>query len=455
MARNRPRPTVRTRLTAAATGLMLLMLVVASIVIVTIQRTTMISAVDESLRQRVDNLQPVDPEATVLPTEGDAEDTFAQLLDRRGSVVGSSSNVVGAPAATTRRPPPPAGSLLTTEHLDRPDGHFRVYVRVLRRGGNGRYLVVGKNLDDVRENVRVLTVSLAVATPIIGLLLAALAWWVVGRTLRPVQAIRTEVEDIQGDQLHRRVPVPDTDDEIAELARTMNDMLGRLESATSRQQQLVDDASHELRTPLTRMITDVQVSLAHPDQEPSAETMQRLLVEATELQQLLHDLLYLARSPHTRTARDEVDLDDVAVSAAREVRARSAVDVDTTGVRAARVSGDGRAIARAVANLLDNAVRHAESRVAISTDALDGVCRVLVDDDGTGIAEADRQRVFERFTRLDEARDRTAGGAGLGLAIVSDIAARHNGSVEVTDAELGGARVILAFPADEDPPPTA
>ena len=106
-----------------------------------------------------------------------------------------------------------------------------------------------------------------------------------------------------------------------------------------------------------------------------------------------------------------------------------------------------------MSNLLDNAVRHARSRVAISTDMLDGVCRVVIDDDGTGIAAADRQRVFERFTRLDEARDRSAGGTGLGLAIVSDIAARHGGTVEVADATLGGARLILAFPAAEDPHP--
>ena len=299
-------PQYESRLAAAATGLMLLMLVAASIVIVTIQRTTMISGVDENLRQRADNLQPVDPEATVLPTEGDAEDSFAQLLDARGSVVGSSANVVGLPAAITLHSLPPGGSQLTSVHLDRPDGHFRVYIRALHRRGTGRYLMVGKNLDDVRDNVRVLVVSLAVATPIIGLLLAALAWWVVGRTLRPVQAIRSEVEDIRGDQLHRRVPVPNTDDEIAEL-RTHDERharpprVGDVATAAVRGRHV-----RELRTPLTRMITDVEVSLAHPDQEPSAETMQRLLGEATELQQLLNDLLYLARSSHSGLARAAV-----------------------------------------------------------------------------------------------------------------------------------------------------
>ena len=446
----RPRPTIRTRLTIAATAIMLLMLAVASVAILTIQRRALTAGVDEALRQRADNLQPIDPGATVLPGEGDPQDSFAQLLDSRGSVTAASANVRGAPPAAHPKPQG-AGSHYATPRLNRPDGRYRVYIRRISTPDGTRFLVVGKNLDDVTESVRILLITLAGVSPILGLLLGALAWWLTGRTLRPVEAIRREVQGIRGGELHRRVPVPDRDDEIAELARTMNSMLERVEAASLRQQQFVDDASHELRTPLTRMVTDLEVSIAHPEQEPPAATMQRLLEETTGLQQLLLDLLYLARSSHDLLRVEEVDLDDIALSCARDVRHRTDMAVDTSGVAAARVRGDGRALTRAVSNLLENAARHARSRVAISTATVNGTCHVVIDDDGTGIAAADRHRVFERFTRLDDARSRNDGGAGLGLAIVQDIAARHGGVVTVDDAPLGGARFTFAIPTAEPP----
>jgi signal transduction histidine kinase len=230
----------------------------------------------------------------------------------------------------------------------------------------------------------------------------------------------------------------------------MNSMLGRVESASARQQQFVDDASHELRTPLTRMVTDLDLAIAHPDDEPALTTLRRLHEHATDLRQLLHDLLYVARISQDRVAaHNEVDLDDIAIRAARELRARSMLTVDTTGVAAARVLGDGRELDRAIRNLLDNAGRHARTLVAISTSTGDGFCHVVIDDDGTGVPRADRDRIFERFTRLDEARSRTDGGAGLGLAIVSDIATRHRGQVTVDDAPTGGARFILAIPTGD------
>ena len=256
------------------------------------------------------------------------------------------------------------------------------------------------------------------------------------------------MQGIHGGDLHRRVPIPQTDDEIAELARTMNDMLDRVESASLRQQQFVDDASHELRTPLTRMVADLEVAIAHPAHEPSGDTLARLLEDATDLQQLLNDLLYLARASSDQAiAREEVDLDDIALRVARTVQPPSALRVDTTGVGAARVVGDARALERAVRNLVDNALRHATTTVAIAT-ASDGMQSVItVDDDGAGVAVADRARIFERFTRLDEARSRGAGGAGLGLAIVADIARRHGGRVDVGASPAGGARFALALPS--------
>jgi len=333
------------------------------------------------------------------------------------------------------------------ERLDRPAGRYRVFIRPVVVGPDARVLVVGKNVDDVSDSVRILVISLAVVSPVLALLLGGVAWWITGRTLRPVDAIQKEVQGIRGGDLHRRVPVPDTDDEIAELARTMNSMLERVEAAGVRQQQFVDDASHELRTPLTRMVTDLEIAIAHPDEEAAATTLHRLLEDATDLDRLLHDLLYVARSSNDRVVvNDEVDLDDIALRNARELRARSTLTIDTTGIGAACAIGDGRELERAVRNLLDNAERHARALVAISTTTSDGFCQIVIDDDGNGIPIADRDRIFERFTRLDEARSRTDGGAGLGLAIVHEIASRHRGHVIVADAPTGGARFILAIP---------
>ena len=451
MRGTRLRPTIRTRLTVAATAIMLLMLAVASLTIISIERRVLTTGVDEALRQRADNLEPVDPANPSLPGEGDPQDSFVQLLDVDGSVMAASDNAIGLPAADRsaagRRSPHHS-----TTQIDRLDGRFRIYVRPVLTSDGRRYLVVGKNLDDVTESVHVLVVSLASVSPILGLLLGALAWWLTGRTLRPVEAIRQEVQGIHGGELHRRVSVPDTDDEIAGLARTMNGMLARVEAASLRQQQFVDDASHELRTPLTRMVTDLEVSLAHPDQEPAEATMRRLLEETADLQQLLGDLLYVARSSHDLGHAVEIDLDDLALTAARQVRERGGVTVDTSGVEAARTRGDERMLARALSNLLQNAAHHARSRIAVATTTVEGMCEVRIDDDGPGIAVADRARVFERFTRLDDARTRDAGGTGLGLAIVQDIASRHEGRVTIGDSPLGGARVTLAVPTAEPGP---
>lgn len=447
MRLTRPRPTIRTRLTGAATAMMMLMLAVASFSIIAIQRQELIAGIDETLRQRADNLEPISDINALLPAEGDPEDSFVQLFDQTGLLVATSDNVRGSPAVRLQ-PDDLRVAHITTRRIDRPaGGRYRVLVRPATTGQQTRVLVIGKNVDDVAASVHTLIVTLGVVSPILALILGVLAWWLTGRTLRPVAAIRNQVRDIDGGGLHRRVPVPDIDDEIAELARTMNGMLDRVESASIRQQQFVDDASHELRTPLTRMMTDLEVAIAHPDREPSQATLRRVHEDSIDLYRLLHDLLYLARTSHDAVAaQDEVDLDDIALRAVLDLRARTTLTVDTTGVTAARVIGDAHEIDRAVRNLLDNASRHASTTVAIATSTTDGQSQVVVDDDGAGIRPKDRAAIFERFTRLDEAR--TDGGAGLGLAIVAAIARRHRGHVDVDDAPLGGARFTLTMPRD-------
>jgi signal transduction histidine kinase len=268
-----------------------------------------------------------------------------------------------------------------------------------------------------------------------------------------VEAIRAEVDAISAAALHRRVPDPPADDEIGRLARTMNRMLERLERAQARQRRLVSDASHELRSPVAAIRQHAEVALAHPDRTTTAELAATVLAEDLRLQRLAEDLLLLTRADeHTLALRRRpVDLDDLVFDEARRLRDTTGLRVDTTAVSAGRVDGDAAGLRRVLRNLGDNAARHAAGRLAFSVAERDGLVLLGIDDDGPGIPEADRERVFERFVRLDDARGRDDGGSGLGLAIVAELARAHGGTVAVASSPLGGARVEVTLPRLADP----
>ncbi len=328
------------------------------------------------------------------------------------------------------------------------DERFRL---LSRRAGSpdGPVVVhVAGSLDDVEESVGVLRTSLWAGVPAVTALLAVVVWWLVGRTLSPVEAIRAEVAGISGSALGRRVPEPSGDDEIARLARTMNAMLERVEDAAERQRRFVADASHELRSPLTRIRSEVEVDLSHPGSADLAATHRSVLDEATALQRLVEDLLHLARSDAGAIAMraEPVDLDEVVMDHVRRLRG-SGQAVDSSGVGAAQVRGDAGQLSRAVRNLADNAARHAAGLITFSLEERDGAAVLVVADDGPGVPAEEQERVFERFTRLDEARGTVSGGTGLGLAIVRDIVGRHGGTVRVDAAHHPGARFVVRLPS--------
>jgi len=445
--------TVRWRLTVLGAGAMTVMLAAAAIALVGIQRDTLIKGIDESLRQRVENLQTdvaAKGAGTALLGSDDSEDTFLQLLDGSGRVLGSSPNLAGEAAVV-----PPVRSR-TAEVVGSQSvpavspSSFRVLSRRLPGPAGVLTLVVGKNLDDVQESARVLTRTLAVLIPVLVGVLALLVWWVTGRTLRSVEEIRVEVEGMKGHDLGRRVSVPPADDEVSRLARTMNAMLDRLERATQQQRQFASDASHELRGPLTRLRSELELAIAEPDAEPAGWRYQQLLTDAVQLQSLVEDLLFLARSDGQATSPGgtAVDLDDLVLAEAKRLRADGRVSVDTSAVGPARVCGDSRHLARALTNLTTNAVRHARTTVYLESREAGSQCQLVVADDGPGVPVPDRQAVFERFVRLDEARSRDEGGSGLGLAIVKEIVTRHGGTVDLGESATGGARFTITLPRD-------
>ena len=297
-------------------------------------------------------------------------------------------------------------------------------------------LVVGVD-DGVRADaVATTAVLLAIAGPLLVALVALITFVSVGRALRPVERIRAATDGITADDLGRRVEVPEGSDEIARLATTMNRMLARLDDAQSRQRRFVSDASHELRSPLSALRQTAEVARDYPGTLQPGQLAATVAEESERMAALVDGLLLLTRADEGALRPDshEVDLDDLVLAEAARLRAgHPELRIDTSGVGAARVRGDSAMLGRMLRNLGDNAARHARSTVSLRCGMVDGRAELRVADDGSGIPVAERERVFERFVRLDESRSRDSGGSGLGLAIVASIVAAHGGTVAIVD----------------------
>ena len=313
---------------------------------------------------------------------------------------------------------------------------------------HGTYLVeAAAPVDEVRRSVDAVRQTLWWALPALIATVAAVAWVLVGRALRPVEAIRAEVEAIGGTTMHRRVPEPRSGDEVGRLARTMNAMLGRLETSARRQRQFVSDASHELRSPVATIRADVEVAQLEGPAADWPAVAASVLREEARLERLIDDLLVLAAADESRPPPRAARVDLARVVEDDATRARRVPVVVSAPSGPVHVEGDAGQLRRVVANLVDNAARHARTRVEVGVAARpDGRARLTVDDDGHGIAPPDRERVFERFARLDEGRARDQGGAGLGLAVVRSLVERHRGAVVVDESPAGGARVVVDLP---------
>ena len=295
------------------------------------------------------------------------------------------------------------------------------------------------------------TISTAGEIMLAGLALLVLAlgtvlWFAIGRTLAPVEAIRTRADAITADRLDQRVPVPPQADEVGRLARTVNQMLTRLEGAAERQRRFVADAAHELRTPIASLRVQLETA---GERHPEAH-LGDLVGETDRMQALVDQLLLLARAdegaPWLRLA--PVDLDDVVGAAVTSLGPGGEL-VDTSAVEPVQLRADAALLERMVRNLVENAVKHGSGVVGVALARQGGEAVLVVDDDGPGIPPDRRQEVFGRFVRLEEARDRARGGVGLGLAIVAEVVHAHGGRVRIEDAPAGGARFVVELPADE------
>ncbi len=326
-------------------------------------------------------------------------------------------------------------------------------------------VVVTASADGIDRSVDRVEEALWLTVPIAMLLAGGVTWLLAGRALRPVRAITEQTRRIRSSTLHERVPVPGADDEVRALATEMNTMLARVQREDERRRQFVADASHELRSPIAAIRTQAEAALATAHADHSADHSDDhsddhshdhsddltvdlaagVLAEAERMSVLVDDLLSLARHDEELAAPGTVlDLDDVVLAEAQRLRR---VPVDVSGVSAGQVRGRADEMARVVTHLLDNAARHATERVAVRLETDERQVVLLVDDDGPGVPVDERERVFERFVRLDEARHRDGGGAGLGLAVVASVVRAGGGSVAVSDGPMGGARFEVVLPS--------
>lgn len=445
--------TVRTRSAVAAALVVTVGLTAASAAMLGVLYQSLarsaLTAADTRAGQLAEQLReesPADLDPGLLGTDGQVG--AIQLLDRNGAVLAASAGAPAQPLATVVVPP---GDSVSVGRVQTPGdgGDYWVAARGATTPDGPVTVVVGGDREPVETVVGTVGLLLAVSGPLVVALVAWATYVLVGRALRPVEQIRSRVASISTDRLGQRVPVPLTGDEIAHLAQTMNDMLARLESGQAAQRRFVSDVSHELRSPLAALSAALDLAHDHPELLDAELVDEALIPETRRMRELVEDLLLLARADEHQLAggRGSVDLDDILGAEKARISAGGGLRVDAA-IGATRVAGDARQLSRMVRNLVDNAVRHARTVVELECGLHGSGAIVRVADDGPGVPVEDRDRVFDRFVRLDAARTRDGGGSGLGLAIVAEIVSAHHGVVRMTERAGGGACVTVTLPPD-------
>ncbi|MGP3964561.1 ATP-binding protein [Nonomuraea sp. 3N208] len=379
-----------------------------------------------------------------------------QVVSQKGEVLAATPDLRGDPPLLRTRRGDQPGKIYVTEQmlpsaLGEEEGEYLVMVMPVRTP-EGVVTVYGAvSLQEVNQSLTWLYLLVFLGAPLVLLMVAGTTWAVVGFALRPVERIRAEMAEITGQDLSRRVPVPDTGDEITSLAATTNDTLDRLERSAETQRRFVADASHELRSPISALRAQLEFANAYPEETDWAATGARALDAADRLTYIIEELLMLAKlDAGAVLQRRVVDMCHMAAEQVRR-RVRSRVPIILAPCHPAPVHGSPVQLDRLLTNLLDNATRHAATRIDLSVAIEDDKVIVTVTDDGEGIPPEDRERVFERFTRLESARVKEMGGSGLGLPLSREIATAHGGSLTIAE-HTPGARFVAVLPLYEGGP---
>ncbi|MEO3810308.1 HAMP domain-containing sensor histidine kinase [Sphaerisporangium sp. B11E5] len=446
---------IRTRTTVAVAALSLLFLSVigASLDFLALDRGEA-AVFQEAQRAATNWLGTFQPGSTPPPT-AEGRINLLQLVDSQGHVELATPAAAGRPRLATVQPPvdnrvedrvvcPRHGPCLMIAAIRVPPLETREIWH-----GDPHFIYAGMVQPPLLAS-HLLESLTAAGVLLLTALIAWGNWWVGGRTLRTVEGIRSTMAEITVSDLSMRVPQPPGRSEFAHLACTANQTLDRLEEAVKQQRRFASTTSHELRTPLTGLRTSLEEAMLYPREVDPRQTIRDALSVTQRLEMIVDDLLVLARLRAGDPAAHE-PLDLGALVRDEAAAQTGGLPVEAHVTRDLVVRGSRIQLIRVVGNLLANARRHAESLIEVTAERVDGYAVVTVTDDGAGIAPADRERVFERFVRLDEGRRREPGGSGLGLAISRDIAHAHDGTLRIEDSPRG-ARFVLRLPL-MDPPP--
>ncbi len=445
---------LRTRLTLVFAGAMALVLAATGFVLYNRLGSSLDHAIEQGLRARAADVAALVQQADsglrdYRPASPGAGSGFAQVLDGRGRVFDQTSGLgrdrlLGIQQLRSARD----GNVLVSRATEQGEAVRLLAVPVTAQGQR-LVVVVGASLGPRDQALADLRQELLLGGPVALLFASLIGYLVAAAALRPVERMRARADAISASDLSERLPVPPARDEIASLGETLNELLGRIETARKRERTFVADASHELRTPLALVRAEVELALEHPQSNVTLQAALRSVgEEADRLSQLAEDLLLLARLDEgvLPLRVEEVELDAVVdgMTTRFERRAREAgrhIEADVSGLL---VGVDRPRLGQALANLIENALRHGSGTICVTVAERGERAEIHVTDEGNGFPDGFAARAFERFSRADDAR--SGPGAGLGLAIVRMVAEAHGGEAGAANQNEGGADVWLSIP---------
>ncbi len=451
---------VRGRTTVIATAVVGSVLALAGALLIVATRSALYQSVETTATARAADVASQLETGTAF-TQVPLVGAISVQIITAGTVVSSTSDIEGqrpfvdvtldsGTTKTIRIPALDAADNQGETGEDGDEGPFLVAATGVLIDGQPSLVLAAASLAAVDNATRTLIPLLALGIPAITLLVALIVSRLTRRAFRPVDDMARQADTISYSDLHRRVPEPKPDDEIRRLAVVLNRMLNRLDTSAVRQRQFTADASHELKSPVATLLTMAEVAEANPQGFAVEELAADVAGQARRLTALVDDLLTLAQSDEhgLRLHQEWFNIVDV-VTGELAVKAATGINVDTDHVEPVRGYGDRRRIAQVVRNLLDNATHHAATTIRVETSAV-GDATIRIADDGPGIPPADRERIFDRFVRLDEDRSRRSGGTGLGLAVVRSIIDAHHGTITIgDDGQLGGTLITVTLPSPD------